>query len=188
MYDLVLSSNVKGVEKGKAMMFYFTKLESITPSGLPARVASSSYFKNRPSNWYYSYTIPDEVILCPGNKQNLDCHLLCGLVQRNEVTRIGSIFASVLVRAIKFLEDSWEELCSNIRSSQLSEWITDLGCRDSVSMVLGGPHPHELANTIEKICNEKCWKGIIKRLWRKTKYIETIVTGSMVQHVPTLNY
>ncbi|KAG7655278.1 GH3 family [Arabidopsis suecica] len=195
MYDLrmhIISNNVKDVEKGKAMMFYFTKLESITPSGLPARVASSSYlksnyFKNRPSNWYYSYTSPDEVTLCPDNKQNLYCHLLCGLVQRNEVTRMGSIFASVMVRAIKFLEDSWEELCSNIRSGQLSEWITDIGCRDSVSLVLGGPHP-EAADTIEQICNQKCWKGIITRLWPKAKYIETIVTGSMVQYVPTLNY
>ncbi|KAG7592714.1 GH3 family [Arabidopsis thaliana x Arabidopsis arenosa] len=195
LYDLrmhVISNNVKDVEKGKAMMFYFTKLESLTPSGLPARVASSSYlksnyFKNRPSNWYYTYTSPDEVILCPDNKQNLYCHLLCGLVQRNEVTRMGSIFASVMVRAIKFLEDSWEELCSNIRSGQLSEWITDIGCRDSVSLVLGGPQP-EVANTIENICNQKCWKGIITRLWPKAKYIETIVTGSMVQYVPTLNY
>ncbi|CAL9216026.1 unnamed protein product [Arabidopsis halleri] len=195
LYDLrmhVIRNNVKDVEKGKAMMFYFTKLESLTPSGLPARVASSSYlksnyFKNRPSNWYYTYTSPDEVILCPDNKQNLYCHLLCGLVQRNEVTRMGSIFASVMVRAIKFLEDSWEELCSNIRSGQLGEWITDIGCQDSVSLVLGGPHP-EVANTIEKICNQKCWKGIITRLWPKAKYIETIVTGSMVQYVPTLNY
>ncbi|EFH66826.1 hypothetical protein ARALYDRAFT_472573, partial [Arabidopsis lyrata subsp. lyrata] len=157
--------NVKNVEKGKAMMFYFTKLESITPSGLPARVASSSYlksnyFKNRPSNWYYTYTSPDELTLCPDNKQNLYCHLLCGLVQRNEVTRMGSIFASVM-----------KELWSNIRSGQLSEWITDI-----------------VANTIEKICNQKCWKGIVTRLWPKAKYIETIVTGSMVQYVPTLNY
>ncbi|KAL1218300.1 4-substituted benzoates-glutamate ligase GH3.12 [Cardamine amara subsp. amara] len=141
----------------------------------------------RPSNWYYSYTSPDEVILCQDNKQNLYCHLLCGLLQRNEVTRIGSIFASVIVRAIKFLEDSWEELCSSIRSGQLSEWITDIGCRDSVSIILGMPHP-EVANTIEEICNQKCRKGIITRHWPKAKYIETIVTGSMVQYVPTLNY
>ncbi|XP_010480613.1 PREDICTED: 4-substituted benzoates-glutamate ligase GH3.12 [Camelina sativa] len=192
MYDIrmhVISNNVKGVEKGKAMMFYFTKLESNTPSGLPARVASSSYlksnyFKNRPSNWYYTYTSPDEVILCPDYKQNLYCHLLCGLVQRNNVTRIGSIFASVMVRAIKFLEDSWEELCSNIRSGQLSEWITDIGCRDSVSIVLGAAQP-EVAKTIEKICSQKCWKGIITKLWPRAKYIET---GSMAQYVPTLNY
>lgn len=189
---LVLFRHVKGVEEGKGVMFLFTKQESMTPSGLPARVATSSYlksdyFKNRPSNWYYSYTSPDEVILCPNNTQSLYCHLLCGLVQRDEVVRTGSIFASVMVRAIKFLENSWEELCSNIRSGHLSNWVTDLGCQTSVSLVLGGPRP-ELADTIEELCNQKSWKGIVNRLWPNTKYIETVVTGSMGQYVPMLNY
>ncbi|KAL0680946.1 hypothetical protein Bca4012_047793 [Brassica carinata] len=187
-----LLRHVKGLEQGKGMMFLFTKQEAITPSGLPARVATSSYFKsdyfkNRPSNWYYSYTSPDEVILCSNNTQSLYCHLLCGLVQRDEVVRMGSIFASVMVRAIKFLETYWEELCSNIRSGRLSEWITDLGCRSSVSLVLGGPRP-DLADTIETICNQSSWKGIVTRLWPNTKYIETVVTGSMGQYVPTMNY
>ncbi|KAF8109408.1 hypothetical protein N665_0096s0021 [Sinapis alba] len=194
-YDLrmhVITKHVKGLEQGKGMMFLFTKQEAITPSGLPARVATSSYFKsdyfkNRPSNWYYSYTSPDEVILCSNNTQSLYCHLLCGLVQRDEVVRMGSIFASVMVRAIKFLETYWEELCSNIRSGCLSEWITDLGCRSSVSLVLGGPRP-DLADTIETICNQTSWKGIVTRLWPNTKYIETVVTGSMGQYVPTMNY
>ncbi|KAG2334183.1 hypothetical protein Bca52824_005363 [Brassica carinata] len=189
----VMTKHVEGLEEGKGMMFYFTKQEAITPSGLPARVASSSffksdYFKNRPSNWYYSYTSPDEVILCANSTQSLYCHLLCGLVQRDEVVRMGSVFASVLVRAIKLLETYWEELCSNIRTGGLSEWITDLGCRSSVSLVLGGPRPG-LADTIETIvCNQSSWEGIVKRLWPNTRYIETIVTGSMGQYIPTLNY
>ncbi|KAJ0260876.1 4-substituted benzoates-glutamate ligase 2 [Hirschfeldia incana] len=194
-YDLrmhLITKHVKGLEEGKGMMFLFTKQESITPSGLPARVATSSYFKseyfkNRPSNWYYSYTSPDEVILCSDNTQSLYCHLLCGLVQRYDVVRMGSIFASVMVRAIKFLETYWEELCSNIRTGHLSEWITDLGCRSSVSLVLGGSRP-DLAETIEKICHRRSWEGIVNRLWPNTKYIETVVTGSMEQYVPTLNY
>ncbi|KAL1207056.1 4-substituted benzoates-glutamate ligase GH3.12 [Cardamine amara subsp. amara] len=195
IYDLrmdVISKHVKGVEEGKGMMFLFTKQESITPSGLPARVATSSYFKSdyfksRPSNWYYTYTSPDEVILCANNTESLYCHLLCGLVQRDEVVRMGSIFASVMVRAIKVLENSWEELCSNIRSGHLSKWVTDLGCQSSVALVLGGPRP-ELADTIETICNQESWKGIVNKLWPNTKYIETVVTGSMGQYVSTLNY
>ncbi|VVB14362.1 unnamed protein product [Arabis nemorensis] len=195
IYDLrshVVTKHVSGLKQGKGMMFLFTKQEFITPSGLPARVATSSYtksdyFKNRPSNWYYSYTSPDEVILCPNNTESLYCHLLCGLVQRDEVVRMGSIFASVTVRAIKFLENSWEELCSNIRTGHLSKWVTDLGCQNSVSLVLGGPRP-DLADTIEAICNQKSWKGIVNRLWPNIKYIETVVTGSMGQYVPTLNY
>ncbi|XP_018445569.1 4-substituted benzoates-glutamate ligase GH3.12 [Raphanus sativus] len=194
-YDLrmhIITKHVKGLEQGKGMMFLFTKQEAPTPSGLPARVATSSYFKsdyfkNRPSNWYYSYTSPDEVILCSNNTQSLYCHLLCGLLQRDEVVRMGSIFASVMVRAIKFLETYWEELCSNIRTGRLSEWITDHGCRSSVSLVLGGPRP-DLADTIETICNQSSWKGIVTRIWPNTKYIETVVTGSMGQYVPTLNY
>ncbi|XP_010453394.1 PREDICTED: 4-substituted benzoates-glutamate ligase GH3.12 [Camelina sativa] len=194
IYDLrsqVITKHVKGLEEGKGMMFLFTKQEIMTPSGLPARVATSSYFKsdyfkNRSSNWYYSYTSPDEVILCPNNTESLYCHLLCGLVQRDEVVRTGSIFASVMVRAIKVLENSWEELCSNIRSGQLSNWVTDLGCQSSVSLVLGGPRP-ELADAIEEICNQS-WEGIVKRLWPNIKFIETVVTGSMGQYVPMLNY
>ncbi|XP_010556088.1 PREDICTED: 4-substituted benzoates-glutamate ligase GH3.12-like [Tarenaya hassleriana] len=195
IYDLrmlVISKHVDGVEHGKGMMFLFTKPELVTPSGLPARAATSSYFKsdyfkNRPSNWYYSYTSPDEVILCPDNRQSLYCHLLCGLVQRNHVVRVGSIFASVLVRAIKFLEDFWMELCSGIRSGHVSDWITDLDCKNSIYRILDGPRP-ELADTIEQECNQKSWEGIITRLWPKTKYIETVVTGSMAQYIPALQF
>ncbi|CAF2081759.1 unnamed protein product [Brassica napus] len=121
-------------------------------------------------------------------KQNLYCHLLCGLVQRDEVVRISSTFASGMVRVIKVLEDSWKELCSNIRSGYLSEWITDSGCRNAVSMVLGGQPRPNLSDGIESICSQKSWKGIMKKLWPQTKYIEAIVTGSMVQYIPTLEH
>nr|VDD60022.1 unnamed protein product [Brassica oleracea] len=125
------------------MLFFLTGHDTKTPGGLPIEdgiswYLRSDYFKNWPSTWFYSYTSPDEVMLGSDLKQNLYCHLLCGLVQRDEFTRIGSTFASGMVRVIMVLEDSWEELCSNIRSGHLSEWITDSGCRNAVSMVLGG--------------------------------------------------
>lgn len=76
-----------------------------------------------------------------------------------------------------------------INFNHLSKWITDLGCRNSVSMILGVPQP-ELPNAIEIICNQNSWKGIIRKLWPKTKYIETVVSGSMIdQYVhPMLKY
>ncbi|CAF2054395.1 hypothetical protein HID58_069602 [Brassica napus] len=125
------------------MLFFLTGHDTKTPGGLPIEdgiswYLRSDYFKNWPSTWFYSYSSPDEVMLGSDLKQNLYCHLLCGLVQRDEVTRIGSTFASGMVRVIMVLEDSWKELCSNIRSGHLSEWITDSGCRNAVSMVLGG--------------------------------------------------
>lgn len=184
--------HIDGVEQGKTMCFIFTKSQSKTPSGLLATTASSSFFlsdcfKNRPSKYGFQYTSPDEVILCLDNKQSMYCHLLCGLVQRNEVVRIGAMFASILVRAITFLENHWRELCSNIRSGYLSEWITDLSCKDSVSNLLEGPNP-ELADLIEQECSRGSWEGIITRLWPKTKLIECVVTGQMAQYIPTLEF
>ena len=107
------------------------------------------------------------------------CQLLCGLVHRDEVVSVGALFASVLVQIIRFLEKYWKELCSNIRSGRLSDWITDHCCRDSVSTILGEPNP-ELADLIEK--------GIVSRLWPKTKCVETIVTGIMAQYIPALEF
>ncbi|XP_010555002.1 PREDICTED: 4-substituted benzoates-glutamate ligase GH3.12-like [Tarenaya hassleriana] len=190
----VTSKQVDGVERGKGMMFFFaTKPPQIhAPCGLPVWSATSSYFKSdyfthRPSNWHTSYTSPDDVIFCPDSRQSLYCHLLCGLVRRDEVVRVGSFFASVLVRALKFLEDFWKELCSNIRLGHISEWITDPDCKNSVYPILGGPQP-ELADTIEHECSRKPWEGIVSRLWPNTKCVETIITGSMAQYIPALEF
>ncbi|KAG2280854.1 hypothetical protein Bca4012_049291 [Brassica carinata] len=190
--SLVITKHIDGLEHGKGMVFNFCTPERNTPSGLPASSATTSffksdYFKNRPSYWHWSFTSPDEVILCSDNKQSLYCHLLCGIVQRDEVVKVGAAFVSILVRAITFLEKFWKEICTNIRCGHLSEWITDISCRDSVSKILGEPNP-ELADLIENECNQKSWEGIIPRLWPKTKFIESIATGQMAQHIPTLEF
>ncbi|KAL4353640.1 hypothetical protein GQ457_06G004930 [Hibiscus cannabinus] len=109
------------------------------------------------------YTSPIATILCSDSKQSMYCQWLCGLLQRNEVVSVGSTFGSILVRGIKFLEDYWKELCSNIRTGQLSDWISDTGCRNALLTILGKPNP-ELADSIEDICNAKSWEGIIRKL------------------------
>ncbi|CAH2070374.1 unnamed protein product [Thlaspi arvense] len=190
--SIVISKHIDGLKHGKGMVFNFCKQENTTPSGLPASVATTSffkndYFKNRQPFWHWSYTSPDEVILCSDNNQSLYCHLLCDIIQRDEVVKVGAAFVSILVRAITFLEKNWKEICANIRFGRLSEWITDISCRDSVSKILGEPNP-ELADLIEKECNKKSWEGIIPRLWPKTKFIESIATGQMAQHIPTLEF
>ncbi|KAL0891462.1 hypothetical protein Bca101_015445 [Brassica carinata] len=187
-----LCRHVDDHNEGKGLHLIFLKPASKTPSGLPASYAtthfmkSDYYVKNLPSYWDSSSTSPSEIKFGPDNKQSLYCHLLCGLVQRDDVTRVSANFASILVQGITFLENFWKEMCSNIRSGQLSDWITD-GCKDSVSMILGGPNP-QLADLIEDICSQQSWKGIIPQLWPKTKFIECIVTGQMAQHVPLLEF
>ncbi|KAH0936037.1 hypothetical protein HID58_013154, partial [Brassica napus] len=150
---LVLSKHVKGHNDGKGLHLIFLKPGSRTPPGLLVSYAtthfmkSDYYVKNLPSYWDTSSASPSEIKFCPDNKQSLYCHLLCGLVLRDEVTRVCANFASILVQGITFLEIFWKEMCSNIRSGQLSDWITD-SCRGSVSIILGGPNP-QLADIIE---------------------------------------
>lgn len=174
------------------MVFNFCTPGKTTPSGLLASPATTSflksdYFKNRPPFWHWSYTSPDEVILCSDNKQSMYCHLLCGIIQRDEVVKVGASFASSLVRAIIFLENYWREICTNIRYGRLSDWITDISCRGSVSKILGEPNP-ELAGLIETECKQRSWEGIIPRIWPKAKLIECVATGQMAQYVPTLEF
>ncbi|EOA40020.1 hypothetical protein CARUB_v10008708mg [Capsella rubella] len=192
--SLVISKHFNGnvSHKGKKMGFLYNRLETKTPSGLLVSSAfatyfMSDYFKNRSSKCNLEYTSPDQIILCIDINQSVYCHLLCGLSQRDKVVGVCATFAYALVQAINVLQISWTELSNNIRSGQVSEWITDLDCKNAVSTILGGPNP-ELADVIEQECSHKSWEGIITRLWPKAKYIECIITGQMAQYVPTLEF
>lgn len=114
------------------------------------------------------------------------CQLLAGLIQRDDVVMVGSPFATAVLRAIKFLEGYWKELCSNIRSGQISDWITDSGCKNAVSSIMK-PNP-ELADSIHKIFICESWEGIIKKLWPNAKFIGAVITGVMSQYVETLEF
>ncbi|XP_033129881.1 4-substituted benzoates-glutamate ligase GH3.12-like [Brassica rapa] len=183
--SVVMSKHVEGFKEGKVIWF---QPASTTPCGLPIAPVLTSFTK---SEYYRSLakksTSPDQIIMCPDTKQSMYCQLLCGLVQRDDVVSVGAVFASVLVGVIHFLENYWKELASNIRSGHLSEWITDLGCRDYVSILLGDPNP-ELADLIENVCGQKSWQGIVSRLWPKAKCIDAIITGSMAQYIPALEF
>ncbi|XP_078171526.1 putative indole-3-acetic acid-amido synthetase GH3.1 [Carex rostrata] len=187
----VMNRSVPGLNKGKAMYLYFVKSESKTPSGLVARPVLTSYyrsrhFRNRPFDPFNNYTSPDETILCPDSYQSMYAQLLCGLIHRSEVFRVGAVFASGFIRAIKFLEKNWPSLCHDIRNGVMNETITDKSVREAVGRVLH-PDPNE-AKLIESECSKGSWQGIIRRLWPNTKYIDVIVTGTMAQYIPTLEF
>ncbi|XP_021896668.1 indole-3-acetic acid-amido synthetase GH3.6-like, partial [Carica papaya] len=187
----VMSQYVPGLEKGKGMYFYFIKSEAKTPGGLLARPVLTSYyksshFKDRPYDPYTNYTSPNETILCPDSYQSMYSQLLCGLCLHKEVLRVGAVFASGFIRAIRFLEKHWPLLCNDIRTGVLDAQITDQSVRESVMKILK-PDP-QLADFIEGECRKESWQGIITKLWPNTKYIEVIVTGAMSQYIPTLDY
>ncbi|XP_038997451.1 indole-3-acetic acid-amido synthetase GH3.17-like [Hibiscus syriacus] len=173
---------------GKRMELMFARPEIQTPSGLMAASVTTSIYKESGFRAMLPkfYTSPVETIFCPEPEQSLYCQLLFGLIQRDEVVLFGSVFASTLLRAIKFLENHWQELCSDIKAGQISHRITDLGCRKAASLIMK-PNP-QLADLIENICNCKSREGIIRKLWPKANHIRCICTGVMRQYTAELEF
>jgi auxin responsive GH3 family protein len=182
---------VPNLDKGKALQFLFIKAETKTPSGLVARPVLTAYykseqFKKRPYDPYNVLTSPNEAILCPDSFQSMYTQMLCGLIMRHEVLRVGAVFASGLLRAIKFLQQNWAELAHDISTGTLNPKITDPAIKECMSKILK-PDP-ELASFITKECSGGNMERIIPRIWPNTKYLEVIVTGAMAQYIPTLDY
>ncbi|KAL9840781.1 putative indole-3-acetic acid-amido synthetase GH3.1 [Arabidopsis thaliana] len=187
----VMNLYVPGLDKGKGMYFLFVKSETKTPGGLPARPVLTSYYKSehfrsRPYDPYNVYTSPNEAILCPDSFQSMYTQMLCGLLDRLSVLRVGAVFASGLLRAIRFLQLHWSRFAHDIELGCLDSEITDPSIRQCMSGVLK-PDP-VLAEFIRRECKSDNWEKIITRIWPNTKYLDVIVTGAMAQYIPTLEY
>ncbi|PIM99927.1 hypothetical protein CDL12_27572 [Handroanthus impetiginosus] len=187
----VMDLYVPGLDKGKGLYFLFIKAETKTPSGLVARPVLTSYyksdhFKNRPYDPYNVYTSPDEAILCLDSFQSMYTQMLCGLLMRHQVLRVGAVFASGLLRAIRFLQTNWRQLAHDISTGSLHPRITDPAIQECMSKILK-PNP-DLAEFITKECEDDNWEGIIPRIWPNTKYLDVIVTGAMAQYRSLLDF
>ncbi|KAH0721789.1 hypothetical protein KY284_006819 [Solanum tuberosum] len=186
----VVSQFFPDLGNGKGMYFMFIKSEAKTPGGLLARpiltsVYKSSLFKNSNSR-VSPHTSPIETILCLDSYQSMYSQMLCGLCQNREVVRVGSIFASAFIRAMRFLEDHWSLLCNDIRTGTINNKITDPSVREAVMKIL--KPDSELADFIEAECSKDSWEGIVTRLWPNTTYVDVVVTGAMSQYIPMLDY
>lgn len=174
------------------MYLNFVKAETSTPCGLPIRAVLTSYYKSkhfqcRPYDPFNDLTSPIQAILCEDSNQSMYCQLLAALIHRHKVMRLGAVFASAFLRAISYLEQKWSQLCEDIRTGHLNPMITDQGCQVAMSSLLTSPNP-DLASEIEEICGRSSWKGILCQLWPKAKFIEAVVTGSMAQYIPALEF
>ncbi|XP_057964834.1 probable indole-3-acetic acid-amido synthetase GH3.1 [Malania oleifera] len=187
----VMNLYVPGLDKGKGLYFLFVKSETKTPGGLLARPVLTSYyksehFKSRPYDPYMVYTSPNETILCPDSFQSMYSQMLCGLYERHHVLRLGAVFASGLLRAIRFLQLHYRLLAADIAAGTLNSKITDPSVRDCLTQILR-PDP-DLADFVTSECSNENWAGIITRIWPNTKYLDVIVTGAMAQYIPTLDF
>ncbi|XP_074557706.1 indole-3-acetic acid-amido synthetase GH3.8-like [Curcuma longa] len=188
----VMNLYVPGLDKGKGLYFLFVKSETKTPGGLTARPVLTSYyksehFKSRPYDPYNVYTSPTAAILCADAFQSMYAQMLCGLLQRLDVLRVGAVFASGLLRAIRFLQLHWQDLSNDIAAGSLTAKVTDPSVRAAVAELLREPDP-ALARFVAAECSKGDWAGIITRIWPSTKYLDVIVTGAMAQYIPTLEY
>ncbi|KAK1295442.1 putative indole-3-acetic acid-amido synthetase GH3.11 [Acorus calamus] len=185
---------VTGLDEGKAMNLLFVKEETLTRSGLPTRPVLTSYYKSehflrRPRHDPFNdLTSPDPTILCPDTHQSMYSQLLAGLVHRHSVLRIGAIFASALLRALRFLERNWPKLCDDIRRGRPGRDVTDPACRSALERVMRVSGDAELADEVGAICARASWKGVLCLLWPRAKYVEAVLTGSMAQYVPALEF
>ncbi|KAK6132847.1 hypothetical protein DH2020_033410 [Rehmannia glutinosa] len=108
-----------------------------------------------------------------------------GLDKGKGIPPVGAVFASGFIRAIRFLEKHWALLCHDIRTGTVNPLITDRTVRMRLWVLKPDP---DLAGFIESECGKDSWQGIIVKLWPNTKYIDVIVTGTMSQYIPTLDY
>ncbi|KAF8697789.1 hypothetical protein HU200_035275 [Digitaria exilis] len=176
---------------GKALYFLYVSSEGKTPGGLPSRTVMTSYYKSHQftnSPFPRNNTSPTAAILCLDTFQSTYAQMVCGLCQRKHVMHIGAAFAVGVVRAIHFLQQHWEQLSSDIEAGKLNpSCVTDQSVREAVAHILQRPDP-EVAKFIRDECSRGDWAGIIPRIWPNAKFLGIIVTGSMAQYIPTLNY
>ncbi|KAL3701542.1 hypothetical protein R1sor_019564 [Riccia sorocarpa] len=174
-------------EKGKTLFFMNLVPAQKTLGGLLQLPPTTSVFQREPSKALLQFTSPKEVILAKNFKEATYCHLLCGLLQRDEVISIRSCFASYFVMCVRYLEECWHEICEDIASGTLNQTRVQNDSVRAVVLPYLRSDP-ELADTIRQKCLRKGWKGIVRSLWPKCKGVKAICTGSMAAYMPILNH
>lgn len=180
------------IKNGKALQFIYSSKQFKTKGGLAAGTATTNVYRNAEFKktmraMQTSCCSPDEVIFGPDFHQSLYCHLLCGLIFRDEVQVVSSTFAHSIVHAFRTFEQVWEELVTDIREGTLSSRVTVPSIRAAIAKLLK-PSP-ELASTIySKILGLSNWYGLIQELFPNTKYVYGIMTGSMEPYLRKMRH
>ncbi|KAF8779711.1 hypothetical protein HU200_002293 [Digitaria exilis] len=180
-----------GSTKGSGLYFHFVKSETKTAGGLPARTVMTSLFKSDQFKKLPSgvYTSPVAAITCEDAFQSMYAQLQCGLCQRHRVVRVGAVFATGILRAIRFFQRNWEQLAADIEAGVITDRVTDPSVREAVAGILRvDPELAQFIRSEGSSSGDNNGGGIIRRVWPNTKYVGAIVTGSMAQYVPTLNH
>ncbi|KAH8490459.1 hypothetical protein Peur_065959 [Populus x canadensis] len=181
-------------EGGRILEFIYSSKQFKTKGGLTAGTATTHYyaseeFKIKQEKTKCFTCSPQEVISGGDYKQSTYCHLLLGLFFCDQVEFITSTFAYSIVQAFTAFEDVWRDICNDIKHGTLSERINLAKMRKAVLSIIS-PNP-SLASKIEENCKEletQNWLGLITKLWPNSKYVYSIMTGSMQPYLQKLRH
>ena len=180
-------------EGGRILEFIYAGKEFKTPGGLTVGTATTHYYSSKEfktkQETTKSFTCsPREVISGGDFGQCTYCHLLLGLHFSRQVEFVASAFSYTIVQAFSLFEDTWRDICVDIKEGSLSSRITLPKMRKAV-LALIRPNP-SLASLIEDVCAELesnvGWFGLIPKLWPNAKYVSSIMTGSMLTSLTKL--
>ncbi|CAN1157235.1 Jasmonoyl--L-amino acid synthetase JAR4 [Linum perenne] len=177
---------------GKALQFIYSSRPGKTKGGLMSGTATTNVFRNalfkQAMRALQSQCCsPDEVIFGTDFQQSLYCHLLCGLIFREDIQFVCSTFAHSIVLGFRTFEEVWQELCCDIREGVISSRVTTPAVRAAMMKLLK-PDP-ELADLIhEKCVGLSNWYGLIPQLFPNVKYVYGIMTGSMEPYLKKLRH
>ncbi|CAL0318066.1 unnamed protein product [Lupinus luteus] len=180
------------IKNGKCLSIVYLSAQSQTKGGLivgtiASHVVGSKRYFEAMAAIKSEICSPLEVISAPDFQQAMYCHLLCGLIFRDEIQLLDALFIHSFVQVFRTFEQVWEELCNDIREGVLSSRITIPSVRTAMSKILK-PDP-EKANLIHKICTGlNNWYGVIPELFPNAKYLLAIATGSMEAYLPSVRH
>ncbi|KAJ6693325.1 hypothetical protein OIU85_004125 [Salix viminalis] len=181
-------------EGGRILEFIYSSKQFKTKGGVTAGTATTHYYESEEFKIKQEKTkcftcSPQEVISGGDYRQSTYCHLLLGLFFCDQVEFITSTFAYSIVQAFREFEVVWREICDDIKKGTLSERISLPKMRKAVLSIIS-PNPN-LASKIEESCEElenQNWVGLITKFWPNSKYVYSIMTGSMQPYLQKLRH
>ncbi|KAK4758990.1 hypothetical protein SAY87_020291 [Trapa incisa] len=184
-------------EGGRILEFIYSSKKFKTKGGLTAGTATTHYYSSEEFRFKQkrtrSFTCSPEVVISGGDyRQSTYCHLILGLLFRQEIEFIASTFAYTVVQAFRALEDHWRDIVKDLRDGTLNPQVVTLGpMRAAVLEILGGSPRPTLAEAVEAACEDlesRDWAGMIPALWPCAKYVYSIMTGSMQHYMTKLRH
>ncbi|KAK6919361.1 GH3 family [Dillenia turbinata] len=109
---------------GKGLQFNFLGKLSKTKGGLPYTNLLTNLLMNpklSETSMKSNSCSPEEVVIARDYQQTLYCHLLCGLIQHEEIEFVVGAFAHIVIMAFQTLSQVWQELTRDIRTGQLGD-------------------------------------------------------------------